>query len=68
MNAYASSGLPLSFTAYGSCSMRGAKVHLLRTGWCTVIAEQAGNDEYNPASSVAQRFPIGKPLHKKDHV
>ena len=68
VNAYASSGLPLSFTAYGSCSMRGAKVHLLRTGWCTVIAEQAGNDAYNPASSVAQRFPVGKPLRKKHHV
>ena len=68
VKAYASSGLPLSFTAYGSCTMKGAKLHLLHTGWCTVIAEQMGNDEYNPATSVTQKFFVGKPLHKQHHV
>jgi subtilisin family serine protease len=68
VKAYASSGLPLSITAYGSCSMKSAKVHLLRTGWCTVIAEQPGNDEYNAAASVTQKFLVAKALHKKHHV
>jgi subtilisin family serine protease len=60
VNAHASSGLPLSFTAYGSCSTSGARLHLLRTGWCTVIAEQGGNDDYEPAQPVTQRFHIAK--------
>src|SRR5215208_1080788 len=68
VNAHASSGLPLAFTAYGSCSISGAKLHLLRAGWCTVIAEQGGNDDYNPAQPVSQRFHIAKAVSKHGKV
>jgi subtilisin family serine protease len=66
--AYATSALPLSFTAYGSCSVTGRRIHLLRTGLCFVIAEQAGNDEYNPAASVMQQFFVAKKVPTKHHV
>jgi hypothetical protein len=35
-------------------------VHLTGTGSCTVIAEQAGSANYNPAPSVSHTFSIGK--------
>jgi hypothetical protein len=44
------------------------KIHLVRTGWCTVIAEQFGNDEYNAAANVSQKFLVAKALHKNHHV
>lgn len=68
VQAYASSGLPLSITAYGSCTLKGVKIHLVRTGWCTVIAEQFGNDEYHAAANVSQKFLVAKALHKNHHV
>jgi subtilisin family serine protease len=68
VKAHATSGLPFSFTVYGSCTMKGAKVHLLHTGWCTVIAEQGGNSDYKPATSVTQNFYVAKAVHKNHHV
>ena len=68
VKAYATSSLPLSFTVYGSCTMKGAKVHLLHTGWCTVIAEQGGNSDYKPATSVTQNVYVAKAVHKNHHV
>jgi hypothetical protein len=68
LKAHASSGLPLSFTAYGACSAKGTRIHLLHTGLCFVIAEQAGNDEYNAAASAMQRFFVAKKVPAKHHV
>jgi subtilisin family serine protease len=68
VKARASSGLPVSFSAYGSCSIRRATVHLLVDGWCTVIATQAGNASYNLAPSLTQRFFVAKGHRKRHHV
>ena len=68
VKATASSGLKVSFSAYGACSIKRGTVHLLVDGWCTIVASQAGNASYNLAPSVTQRFFVAKALHKKHHV
>jgi len=60
VTATASSGLPVSFTAAGSCSLTGASVHITAAGSCTITANQAGNGQYNPAPPVQQSFTIAK--------
>jgi serine protease len=67
VKAQASSGVPVSFTASGSCSIKRATVHPLVDGWCTITATQAGNAEFNVAQSVTQSFYIGKARPKKHH-
>lgn len=66
--ATASSGLPVSYTASGSCSIVNGLVHLNGVGTCTVTASQAGLDTYSiapgapipyyPAPSVSQTFNV----------
>ena len=56
--ATASSGLPVSFAATGSCTVSGTTLTLTATGSCTVTASQAGNTDYAPAPNVAQTFAI----------
>jgi PASTA domain len=60
VSATASSGLPVSFGAAGSCTVSGATVHLTRAGSCTVTASQAGNANYSAAANVARSFRIAK--------
>jgi hypothetical protein len=60
VSATASSGLSVSFSATGSCTVTGVSVHLTGAGSCTVQASQAGNDNYNPAPNVDQAFTIAK--------
>ncbi|HEY6672675.1 MAG TPA: fibronectin type III domain-containing protein, partial [Solirubrobacterales bacterium] len=60
VSATASSGLPVSFTASGSCTVSGSTVHLTGPGSCTVTASQAGNASYNAAPAVSQTFSIAK--------
>ena len=60
VTATASSGLPVSFTASGSCSVTGAMVHITAAGGCTITANQAGGGQYNPAPPVQQSFNIAK--------
>ena len=60
VSATASSGLPVSFTASGSCTVSGSTVHLTGPGSCTVTASQAGNASYNAAPPVSQTFSIAK--------
>jgi len=67
VNATASSGLPVSFSAAGTCTVVGNTVHLTSAGSCTITASQGGNANYFPASDVAQSFtinaaPPGTPL------
>jgi hypothetical protein len=52
--ATASSGLPVSVAAQGSCRLRGSTVHVRATGECIVTARQPGNSNFNPAPSVTQ--------------
>jgi len=70
--ATATSGLPVSFTATGNCTVTGNLVHLdvtgsalflgtvqLPFGACTITASQAGDANYAPAPDVSQSFNIG---------
>src|SRR5690606_12530861 len=44
------SGLPLTVTASGQCTVSGLNVQPLAPGSCTVTATQAGNYLFTPAS------------------
>jgi hypothetical protein len=59
VNATASSGLPVSFTASGNCAVIDAIVYFA-AGSCTVTASQPGGVNYNPAPDVSQSFAIAK--------
>jgi CSLREA domain-containing protein len=58
VSAIASSGLAVTFTAAGQCSVSGSSVTLTGAGSCTVTAHQAGNSNLNAASDVPQSFTI----------
>jgi MBG domain-containing protein/trehalose utilization protein/thrombospondin type 3 repeat protein len=58
--ATASSGLEVSFTATGKCTISGATVTLTGAGSCTITAHQGGNASYHPADDVSQSFTIAK--------
>ncbi len=60
VSASASSGLPVSFTASGNCTVGGSTVHITGAGSCTVTASQGGDANFNPAPDVAQSFQIAK--------
>ncbi len=60
VTATASSGLPVSFAATGSCSVNGNTVHITAAGSCTITANQAGGGQYNPALPVQQSFTIAQ--------
>ena len=60
VNATASSGLPVSFAASGNCTVAGNTVHITGAGSCTITASQAGDSNYNAATSVPQSFSIAK--------
>jgi hypothetical protein len=62
IDAQASSGLGVSFTAQGDCTVTSdigtASVGITGVGSCTVTAHQAGNANYNAAPDVSQSFTI----------
>ena len=60
VGATASSGLPVTFTAGGSCTVGGAIVHITGAGSCTVTAAQPGDAIFAAAPSVSQTFTIAK--------
>jgi hypothetical protein len=60
VSASASSGLPVSFSASGNCTVTGDLVSLGEPGDCTITASQEGDDNYNAAADVEQSFTIGK--------
>jgi hypothetical protein len=59
VTATVSSGLPVSFAASGTCTIRRATVHPTGIGVCTITASQPGNTSYNPARPVTRTFRIG---------
>ena len=61
VSATASSGLSVSFTACGNCTVSGNTVHLTGPGSCTITAHQAGDSNYNAATDVPQTFQINSP-------
>ncbi len=60
VGATASSGLPVSFAASGSCTVSGATVHLTGPGGCTITASQPGDSTHNPAPDVERSFSIAR--------
>lgn len=60
LEARASSGLRVYFTASGDCSLSGSTVRILSAGSCFVTAQQPGNERYAPAAPVVQRLRIAK--------
>lgn len=59
VNATASSGLAVSFSALGECSVTGNLIQLTGTaGSCTITASQTGDANYNPAADVSRTFSI----------
>src|SRR5207237_2151518 len=60
VSATASSGLSVSFSATGNCTLAGNTVHLTGAGSCTITAAQPGNANFNAAANVPQTFTIAK--------
>jgi hypothetical protein len=60
VTASASSGLPVSFTASGGCSVSGSTATIFEAGSCTITAHQPGNASYSPAEDVSHTFAISK--------
>jgi predicted outer membrane repeat protein len=56
--AAASSGLAVTYTASGACSIESGLVHLTGAGSCTVTASQGGDADYAAAPDAAQTFAI----------
>jgi hypothetical protein len=56
VSATASSGLNVSFSASGSCTVSGNTVSVTGVGPCTITASQGGNSNYNAAPNVTQTF------------
>lgn len=63
LDVEASSGLPVTFTATGVCAVEGNTVTLNgELGACTITAQQAGNESYNPAPDVVRSFNVINPV------
>jgi hypothetical protein len=65
VTATASSGLPVTFTTTtpAVCTVggtNGATIALVKTGTCSVVANQAGNTFYNAAPAVTRSFTVTK--------
>jgi hypothetical protein len=61
VTATASSGLPVSFTVSGTCTLSGSSaVVMAGAGTCTVYANQSGSSAYLAAPQVQQTFAIAK--------
>ncbi|MBI4485807.1 MAG: Ig-like domain repeat protein, partial [Acidobacteria bacterium] len=60
VTATASSGLPVSFSAAGQCTVAGTTVHLTGAGSCTITASQGGNAGFNAAPDVVRSFAIAQ--------
>jgi subtilisin family serine protease len=58
VSATSSSGLDVSFTASGGCTVSGGSVHITAVGTCTITAHQSGNGNYNAAPNVARSFNV----------
>ena len=58
ISATASSGLPVSFTASGQCTLSNNTVTLAGAGSCTITASQSGGGSYAAAVPATQTFSI----------
>jgi hypothetical protein len=60
VSATSDSGLTVTFMAAGDCTVSVTTVHITGAGSCTITAQQAGNDTYDAAANVPQKFNIAK--------
>jgi probable HAF family extracellular repeat protein len=60
VSATATSGLTVSFSATGNCTVSGSTVHITGVGSCTVTASQAGDSNFGAATPVSRSFQIAK--------
>ncbi|HKH10654.1 MAG TPA: MBG domain-containing protein [Rubrobacter sp.] len=62
LSASSDSGLDVSFDSKtpAKCSVSDGSVSILEAGTCTIEASQAGNSNYNTATTVARSFEIAK--------
>jgi hypothetical protein len=58
VTATTTSGLPVTFTASGTCALTAGVVTLLGAGTCSVTASQAGDSTYLPATDVMRTLAI----------
>lgn len=59
--ASASSGLVVSYSSLGDCTVdAGGNVHITAAGACSVTASQDGDSNYNAAAPVSRTFSIAK--------
>jgi hypothetical protein len=58
--ASASSGLAVSFASSTTsiCTVSNSTASLIAAGTCTIVASQAGNSSYGPATPVTQSFSV----------
>ncbi len=71
LSAQASSGLSVDFSldsASRGCELSSNTVKNVSEGICIIHAHQAGNDEYEPAPEVTQRFTIKPHIVKKEQT
>ena len=57
----ATSGLAVKITTEGACSFTGRALGILASGTCTIVAEQAGNENYDPAPKVVATVTVVRP-------
>jgi Bacterial Ig-like domain (group 3)/NHL repeat len=60
LSASASSGLAISFSASGACSVSGSTLSITAAGTCTVTASQAGNANFSAATPVARTITVSQ--------
>ena len=60
VSATSSSGLAVSFSVTGQCSINAETVQITGAGSCAVQASQAGDSNYNAAPDVVRSFNIAK--------
>ena len=58
VSATTDSGLPVSFSASGSCTVSGDIVTLVSAGPCTITASQPGDADHYPAADVSRSFQV----------
>lgn len=60
LSASATSGLPVSYDAAGTCSVSGGQLQFDGAGTCGVTASQGGNEAFDPAEPVTRSFAIAR--------
>ncbi|HBB95950.1 MAG TPA: hypothetical protein DC054_11225, partial [Blastocatellia bacterium] len=60
VTAAASSGLAVSLSVNGQCTMAGTTIHLTGAGSCMITTSQAGDTNFNAAADLPQSFTIGR--------